>query len=80
MATLNRDALRNALVTGGPLAVIAVINRLGYVRGRFDNGVEVISTRDGGDWTMPPMSYVTMRLADKWHAQWARLPVVDMGR
>ena len=80
MATLNRDALRNALVTSGPLAVITAMNRLGYVRGRFDNGLEVIATPDGGDWTMAPLSYVTMRLADKWHAQWKRLPVVDMGR
>lgn len=75
---LDREALRRARKSGGALAVIAKCNLLGYVRGRFENGVDVIATPDAQDWVMfPPY---TMREADRVIRQMDFMPVVDMGR
>lgn len=73
---LNRDALRAALPD--PVAVIHTAESLGYCRGRFDNGVDVITTPDADDWIMPPTC--TMRQADRFWRAFDRLPAVDMGR
>jgi hypothetical protein len=74
---LNRDALR-AKLSAGPVAVIEEANRLGYCRGLFESGLEVIATPDGKDYIHPP-SY-TMRQAHAFIRAMSLLPAVDMGR
>lgn len=74
---LNRQALREAL-PGGPLEVLKAVNRLGYRRGVFENGLEVIADAKGDDWVGLPA--FTMRQAPAFFRQWALVPAVDMGR
>ena len=77
MSTLNRDALRSKLKEG-PAAVVNEARRLGYVRGRFDNGLEVIATPDCTDYIFAP-SY-TMRQSREFFAAWELMPVEEMGK
>ncbi len=74
---LNRDALR-ACLPAGPVAVIAEAKRLGYVRMRFNNGLEVLATKDGSDWVDHPC--FTMRQAKEFNRAWATLPLLRADR
>lgn len=78
MERINRDALSRHLYMSGPVELAKSLPRLGYVRGRFNNGLEVIATKDGGDWIMQPS--FSMRQADAYYREWEKLPVVNMGR
>lgn len=62
----------------GPVEVALSLPRLGYVRGRFENGLEVIATKDGGDWVAQPT--YSMREADRYLRAWSMVPAIDMGR
>ena len=74
--TLDREALRNSMTDLAQL--VKTINRLGYRRGIFNNGLEVITTQDASDWVAQPC--LSMRQAEFWHRQWPMVPSVDMGR
>lgn len=72
---LNRDAIR-AKLGGGPVAVIIEARRLGYKRGRFSNGIEVIASADGSDWIHPPTH--SMREFKAFSKAWNALPLLVM--
>ena len=72
---LNRDAIR-AKLGGGPMAVIIEAKRLGYKRGRFNNGIEVITSADGSDWIHPPTC--SMREFKAFNKAWNALPLLVM--
>ena len=74
--TIDREALRAKLPD--PIAVIREANRLGYSRGQFGNGLEVIAAADGSDYVAGPS--FTMRQARDYMKARLLLPVVDMGR
>lgn len=74
---LNRELLRAAMSVS-PLEVVKVINRQGYRRGVFENGLEVIASADAGDWVALPG--FSMRQAPEFLRQWSLVPAVDMGR
>ncbi len=69
---LDREQLGAAIVNG-PVAVIHEAKRLGYCRGRFSNGMEVIAHRDG-DWVSAPT--FTMREERAFCRAWDTLPLL----
>lgn len=75
--TLDRNKLRLAAQMGG-LHLLNTATRLGYRRGVFRNGLEVIATPDGADWIQLPTG--AMRMHPFFEAAWTVFPEVDMGR
>ena len=73
---IDRELLLERQRAEGPESVVRLAKKLGYKRGRFANGLEVIVTADGKDWIYPPM--YSMRQATGFLREFARMPQLEM--